>query len=107
MCVCVCVCMCACVCARAFLWVAWPDKLLEESIPRHEIFLRYLDPTSTKRSLCTASNPGQRSQQKQNNIFNSSGGFPEANLGIKRANCSTAKMAMFVFEEDLAGDRLL
>lgn len=80
---------------------------LEEPIPRHEIFLSYLDPASTKHSLCTASSTRQRSQQMQNNIFNSSGGFPGVNLGMERASCSTARMVMFVFEEDLAGDRWL
>lgn len=77
---------------------------LEEPIPRHEIFLSYLDPASIKHNLCTASNTGQRSQQMQNYIFNSSGGFPGANLGVERASCNTARMAMF---EDLAGDRWL
>lgn len=59
---------------------------LEAPIPSHEIFLSCLDPASTKHSLYIASSTGQRSQQMQNNIFNSSGGFPEENLGMERAN---------------------
>lgn len=94
--------VCVCVCVR----VCEPISL-EEPIPKHEIFLRHLDPASTKHSLCTASSTGQRSQQIQNSIFNASGGFPGANLGMERARCSTARTAMFAVGEDLACYRWL
>lgn len=68
--------------------------------------LSYLDPTSTKHSLCTACRTWQISKQ-MTSIFNLLGGFPEANFGMERASCRTAIMAMFIFEEDLSSDRWL